>query len=136
MSAIKITFPGGKKINAHVRDHIIQTDQSVRSGGENSAPAPYDLFLASLATCAGIYVQVFCESRRLSTDGIEMEQSMKYDPMLRKMAAIVIDIKLPDTIPAKYKDAITRSAEQCAVKITIQNPPEFIINTTMINEAN
>jgi len=53
-----ISFGGGKKVNADYRGFTIQTDQSVNGGGEESAPEPFALFLASIGTCAGIYV--FC----------------------------------------------------------------------------
>ena len=56
---IKITFPGGKKVNAEMGSRIIPTDQPVSSGGEGSAPTPFDYFLSSLGTCAGIYVLSF-----------------------------------------------------------------------------
>ncbi|MCK5331318.1 MAG: osmotically inducible protein OsmC, partial [Candidatus Marinimicrobia bacterium] len=60
---MKITFPGGKKINAEYNGQIIKTDQAVASGGNGSAPEPFDLFLASIGTCAGIYVLGFCQQR-------------------------------------------------------------------------
>ncbi|MDA8242639.1 MAG: osmotically inducible protein OsmC, partial [Elusimicrobia bacterium] len=59
MSEMEITFPGGKKVNALWHGFEIATDQPKSSGGDNSAPAPFDLFLASLGTCAGIFVLGF-----------------------------------------------------------------------------
>jgi hypothetical protein len=60
---ITIRFPGGKRVDAHLGTHVVHTDQPIAGGGEDSAPAPFDLFLASLATCAGIYVLGFCQAR-------------------------------------------------------------------------
>jgi len=68
---MEITFDGGKVITAHLNGHIIKTDQSVKSGGQNSAPAPYDLFLASIGTCAGIYVKSFCDQREIPSENIK-----------------------------------------------------------------
>ncbi len=57
---IDVTFPGQKRVAARVGSFVIATDQPPSLGGANTAPAPYDLFLASVATCAGIYALSFC----------------------------------------------------------------------------
>ena len=72
---VKVEFPGGKKVNARVGDFLIQNDQSVRAGGEASAPEPFDHFLASIATCAGIYVLGFCQKRDIDTSGVSLLQN-------------------------------------------------------------
>jgi ribosomal protein S12 methylthiotransferase accessory factor len=55
-----ISFPGGKRVDAHLMGRTIQTDQAREAGGDGSAPEPYTLFLSSIGTCAGIYVLGFC----------------------------------------------------------------------------
>ena len=53
---MEIFFEGNKKVSANLNGTIIRTDQPLQAGGNGSAPAPFDLFLASIGTCAGIYV--------------------------------------------------------------------------------
>ncbi len=120
---MKITFEGNKKIVADHNGHRIVTDQSVRSGGDNSAPAPFDLFLASIGTCAGIYVKSFCDQRGISTDGISLEQEMKFNPETHMISDLEIRIILPASFPDKYRDAVVNSANLCAVKRHLHNPP-------------
>ena len=60
---IIIDFPGGAKVDAHFSGFTVKTDQSPKGGGEGSAPSPFSLFLASIGTCAGIYVLGFCRQR-------------------------------------------------------------------------
>jgi len=130
----RITFPGGKKVNAEYGDMVIKTDQSVASGGEGTAPEPFMMFLASLGTCAGIYVLSFIRNRDISTEGLELIQHNEFElnekgvPNLTK---ITIDIKVPVGFPEKYHEAIIRVADQCKVKHTIQNPPEFEIKVVV-----
>ena len=124
---MEITFSGSKKINATLNGHVIKTDQPVTSGGENSAPSPYDLFLASIGTCAGIYVKSFCDNRNLPTENIKLIQSIEYTPESKLPSKINIKIQLPSDFPDKYKDALINVAELCAVKRTIANPPAFDI---------
>ena len=127
MADMKITFPGGKKVNAQWHGFEIATDQPASGGGENSAPAPYDLFLASLGTCAGIFVLGFLQSRGLSTEGLEINQSMEWDPAAHLMKKISFKIVLPKDFPEKYKGAVIKAAEQCTVKRTVHSPPVFEI---------
>ena len=128
---MEVTFDGGKVITAHLNDHIIRTDQSVMSGGQNSSPAPYDLFLASIGTCAGIYVKSFCDQRDITSENIKIIQSVEFDSQTKLPANIKLDIQLPADFPEKYKAAVVNAAELCAVKKTINNPPKFEIITTI-----
>ena len=131
---IQISFPGGKKVNAEVNGMIIPTDQPVAQGGEGSAPSPYLLFLASLGTCAGIYVLSFCRERNIPTEHISLTQRLEYaqTPDGRSsLDTIAIDINVPADFPEKYHNALIKVADQCAVKKTIMNPPKFAIKTVV-----
>ncbi len=124
---MKVSFPGGKKVYANYDGFEIATDQAIDEGGEGSAPEPYDLFLASLATCAGIYILGFCERRQLPVEDIRMALSWERDPEARRMATIKITIETPPDFPEKYHKALERSVHQCSVKKTILDPPEFVV---------
>ena len=122
---MRVSFPGGKRVHAHYGGFEIETDQAPESGGEGAAPEPYDLFLASLATCAGIYILSFCRRRELSLEGIRIVQSWQRQEEPRRMARISIRIETPPEFPTKYLKALERAVHQCAVKKTILDPPEF-----------
>lgn len=124
-----IKFEGRSKINAEYKGFTIKTDQGVTGGGEGTAPAPFDLFLASIGTCAGYYIKMFCDQRDISTEGIEVVQKMHYNSEERRISGIDIEIKLPENFPGKYKNAMLNAAGACAVKRHILNPPEFNIFT-------
>lgn len=126
---INVTFPGGKKVDAHVNDFTIKTDQSPMGGGDGTAPEPYVLFLSSLATCAGIYVLGFCQNRGIDTEGITLTQRHYAGPS-GGIGKIELMINVPDSFPEKYHDALIRVASQCAVKKTLENPP--IIETKTV----
>jgi putative redox protein len=127
---MEITFDGGKVITAHLNGHNISTDQPLENGGGNTAPAPFDLFLASIGTCAGIYIKSFCDRRQIPTDGIKIIQSMEFEPEKKTPSLFKLDIQLPAGFPEKYKDAVINAAELCLVKKTINNQPEFQVITT------
>ncbi len=125
MDPITVTFPGGAQVCAQAGEFFIPTDQPIEDGGTNSAPAPYDLFLASIATCSGIYVARFCQQRELSTEGMTMTLEIERNEELRKLEKVKIAIQLPDGFPEKYKKAVVRAAEMCSVKKALLDPPEF-----------
>lgn len=122
---ILFTLEGKKQVKAHMGNHTVLTDQPVMAGGDDAAPAPFSIFLASLGTCAGFYVKAFCDSRGIAADGIKIIQKHKFNPMSHMIEDIVIDIQVPDSFPEKYKDAIIKAADQCAVKKHLQNPPSI-----------
>ncbi|MCX7879187.1 MAG: OsmC family protein [Ignavibacteria bacterium] len=123
---IKIVFPGNKKVDAILPSgFVVHTDQPVRDGGDGTAPAPFELFLASIGTCAGIYIVGFCESRNIPYEDIEINQELFYDPVARRISKVKLEIRVPKDFPEKYYDALIKSANICAVKKTIENAPEF-----------
>jgi len=126
---LMIDFPGGKRVDAHFDGFTVQSDQPKTSGGEASAPSPFQIFLASLGTCAGIYVLGFCQQRNLPTEGIRLIQRVTNNAATGMAECIEIEIQVPASFPANYYDALIRSAEQCKVKKTIENPPTFIVHT-------
>lgn len=126
---MKVYFPGNKKVYADINGFTIETDQHPRGGGEGSAPEPFTYFLASIATCGGIFVKNFCDSRNIPADEIELEQNLVFDPIKQKIGKIKIDIKVPKDFPEKYYDALVRAVNQCSVKRTIMDPPEFEVQT-------
>jgi len=122
---IIVDFPGGQRVDAHFKGFTVPTDQPPAA----SAPTPFDLFLASIATCAGIYVLGFCQQRGLSTDGIQIVQHIESNPQSGMVEQIDIDILVPPTFPTKYYDSLVRSAELCKVKKHIEKPPKFNVTT-------
>ena len=122
---LKVTFPDNLRVDAEYGPFTLSTNQ------DGTAPPPFALFLASIGTCAGIYVLSFCRQRGLPTDGLEITQKMDTDPLTRMIKKVTLDIHLPEGFPEKYKEAVIRSADQCAVKQHMINPPKFEINTVM-----
>jgi len=128
-----IDFPGGARVDAHFGGFTVPTDQPPMGGGENSAPTPFALFLASIGTCAGIYVLGFCRQRGLPTDGVRVVERIEKNPMTGMVENIELEIQVPPEFPQKYYDALVRSAEQCAVKKHLENPPHFNVHTLAVS---
>jgi ribosomal protein S12 methylthiotransferase accessory factor len=130
-----IDFPGGARVDAHFGPYTVNTDQPQMGGGEGSAPTPFAIFLSSIGTCAGIYVLGFCKQRGLSTDGIRIVQRVHNDPATRMIGTVELEIQVPPDFPAKYHESLVRSAELCAVKKHLENPPQFEVFTKEVAVA-
>lgn len=127
-----IDFPGGSRVDAHFRRFTVRTDQPSKAGGDDSAPTPFDVFLASLGTCAGIYVLSFCRERNLPTEGIRLIQRVRIDSVAGLADRIDLDIQLPPGFPEKYRRAVIRAAEQCKVKKHFEHPPEIAVTASVV----
>jgi ribosomal protein S12 methylthiotransferase accessory factor len=128
---MEITFPGGSRVDAGFDPYTVRTDQPTEDGGEGSAPSPFSLFLAAIGTCAGIYVLGFLRQRRLPTEGVRLIERTHTDPTTGMVGQIDLEIHLPADFPAKYRAAVIRAAEQCAVKKHMERPPSFNVTTVM-----
>ena len=131
MLDMMITFPGNKRVDAALGQFTIQTDQPKDEGGDETAPEPFALFLASIGTCAGIYVLGFCRSRGIPTDDIRIVQTNDWDKQERRVVRIILEVRLPAGFPPKYRRALIRAIEQCTVKRNISSPPEFAVETVI-----
>jgi len=126
-----IDFPGGSRVDAHFGEFTIQTDQPPAA----TAPTPFATFLASLGTCAGIYVLGFCRQRGLPSDGIRLIQRVHSDRPTGMVGKIELEIQVPPDFPEKYRDALVKSAELCAVKKHLETPPQFEIYTQTVENV-
>jgi len=132
---IRVTFPGQRRVEADVGGHVVKTDQSVQHGGDGSAPEPFDLFLASLATCAGAYVLAFCQARSISTEGIELVQRHRIDEVSHRLDCVDLELVLPPSFPEKYRAAIVKAVEGCKVKKALASPPDIGVTLRVADAA-
>ena len=123
--SMEITFPGGLAVTARYKGFTIETDQPVAEGGAGSAPTPFDLFLSALGTCAGLYALRFCQQRGIDTDGLFLKLETEREGGAGRISTIRLVVGLPDGFPEKYRDAILRAVDHCAVKRHILEPPGF-----------
>jgi len=129
---LMIDFPGGARVDAHFADFTVHTDQPASGGGENSAPSPFDIFLSSIGTCAGIYVLGFCRQRGLATEGIRIMERPHRSPETGLVERIELEIQVPSSFPEKYLPSLVKSAELCTVKKHLENPPKIEVFTQTV----
>ena len=124
---IDVELAGKKQVKAHFDGFTVLTDQPGDSGGDGAAPAPFDLFLASIATCAGFFVQSFCQARGISTEGIRISQVSEWDEKTHLIPEIQIRLQLPESFPEKYRSSVLAAVNGCSVKKHLVNPPKVVV---------
>jgi len=125
MNLVTVSFPGGVAVNATYKGHSIHTDQPIDAGGDDSAMSPFDVFFASIATCMGFYALRFCQERSLPTDGLGLTLEPIRDEQGKRVSVVRVSLELPLGFPEKYRSAIERAVDHCAVKKHILEPPRF-----------
>jgi putative redox protein len=120
-----VSLSTGRKVETEIKGRRIRTDQPAEKGGEGSAPAPFDLFLASIATCSGYYVLDFCRARNIPTEGVRLVMRMERNAEKRMIGKISIEIQLPPDFPERYRAPVVRVVDLCSVKKHIVDPPAF-----------
>ena len=128
--SMEIQFPGGLVVSAELKGFTVRTDQSPAHGGTGSAPEPFDLFLTSLGTCAGLFALRFCQERGIDTAGLSLSLSTEPDTERKRLKTVRIEVRLPARFPEKYHAAILRAVDQCTVKRHIVEPPLFEVTAT------
>jgi ribosomal protein S12 methylthiotransferase accessory factor len=56
---------------------------------------------------------------------------MRVDPLTRLVTDVDVSIELPAGFPEKYRDAVVRAADQCAVKKHFEHPPTIRVASVL-----
>lgn len=128
MEEFSLAFPGGKKVEVIYGKHRVLTDQPVENGGDDEAMAPFDLFMASIISCSGIYALSFLRQRNLNTEGLNIRMYPVWNNDEHRISEIQLEVDTPEDFPEKYKGALINVIGACAVKRHLETPPEIKVN--------
>jgi putative redox protein len=133
--SIPVSFPGGVRVEARLGAHTVVTDQPPAHGGTDAGPSPYDLFLASIASCAGFYAAAFCTSRKIPMEGLAVSLDVDEDDATHLPKELTVNLTLPEAFPDAYRAAILRAVENCKVKKAIASLPRTRVLFTPESQA-
>lgn len=130
MTQFKVTFPGNKKVDVEFDNFTIKTDQKKKYGGDNTAPEPFNIFLSSLASCAGIYAVSFCDTRKLDTNIMYLVLEAVSKEGQKHMDEIKLTLHVNKDFPEKYIKPVIKSMNSCAVKNQLH--PDIKTSTSVV----
>ncbi len=126
---LKVAFGEGLRVDVEYKGFVVKTDQPAREGGGGTAPSPFDLFLVSLAACAGFYALAFCRERKIPVEGLKVAMTTEKGEVSKMIDKIIITVDLPAGFPEKYKSALVKAVDHCTVKAHMLRAPQFEIVT-------
>ena len=99
------------KIDVSIPGFTVHTDQPE---ADNTAPNPFQLFLASFAACTAVFALFYLDKYGISRDGIsvDLDPSFSADGLV---ASAKVVVTLPKNFPADKEDGLKRTIEHCKV---------------------
>jgi putative redox protein len=118
----------GEAYEVTIRGHRFVVDQPVDAGGDDKAPTPTELFVASLTACVAFYAGRYLTRHGLTRDGLAVwaEYEMATDRPAR-VAAVRILVSTPDGLPETRRAGLLAVASHCTVHNTLEQPPPVSI---------
>jgi len=124
---MRVEHRGGDKFDINVRGHVVSVDQPVKDRGEDTAPTPTELFIASLASCVAFYARRYLARHDLPTEGLAVEATFGMGSKPARVAGIDLSLIVPEGVPADRLDALLAVATHCTVHNTLASEPEVSI---------
>lgn len=99
--------------------HVV-TDAPTDNHGRGESFSPTDLIVTALATCMVTTMGIRAQADGVSLEGTSVvaEKYMSTDPP-RRVARIVVQIRMPGEIERRYREVLERTARTCPVAQSI-----------------
>lgn len=123
MDLITISRRGGLAFDVRVRYHEVTSDMSLADGGCDAGMAPVELLAGSLGACIAMMVQRYCDTCGHATGDVGVNLTVELADQPKRISGIVVDVELPEGVPASRREAVRRVAEQCVIHETLVHPP-------------
>ena len=127
MSTITVHHVGGDQFAIHTRIHTLVVDQPVADGGDDAAPTPTELFVASLASCVAFYARRYLSRHDLPEEGLTVSASYELAQRPARVSDVRLSITLPHGVPIDRRDALLAVASHCTVHNSLTDPPAVSI---------
>jgi putative redox protein len=123
-----VRFVSGEAYEVAVRGHRVMVDQPADAGGNDRAPTPTELFVASLATCVAFYAGRYLTRHGFSRDelGVSVGYVMADDRPVR-VAAVRLTVRVPTDLPTERRPALEAVVSHCTVHNSLTTPPDIAI---------
>jgi len=124
-----IRFVSGEAYEVAVRGHRVMVDQPADAGGEDGAPTPTELFVASLGTCVAFYAGRYLTRHGLDRAGLGVSVGFDMaEGRPARVAAVRLTLRVPAEVPAERRAALRAVVSHCTVHNSLTTPPEVTID--------
>ena len=127
LPSVSVTHQGGDKFEITVRGHRITVDQPEAMGGDDTAPTPTELFVASLASCSAFYARRYLSRHDLPVEGLRVETTYEMGTKPSRVSMFDVKVYLPEGVPEDRHKALLAMIDHCTVHSTLTHEPEVTI---------
>jgi uncharacterized OsmC-like protein len=124
---VRVDYEAGDRFRIAVRQHTISVDQPASDGGEDTAPTPTELFIASLASCVAFYARRFAARHDIPTDGLAVTAEFSMASHPARVGEITLQLHVPAELSPEQQAALVAVTSHCTVHSTLMQPPEVRI---------
>jgi uncharacterized OsmC-like protein len=124
---VRVDYEGGDRFRIAVRQHTVTVDQPASDGGEDTAPTPTELFIASLASCVAFYARRFAARHGIPTDGLAVTAEFSMASHPARVGEITLQLHVPVELSPEQQASILAVTSHCTVHSTLMQPPEVRI---------
>jgi putative redox protein len=125
-----VVYPiGGDKYSIDIRGHQVGVDQPLDAGGEDTAPTPTELFVASLGLCVAFYAGRFLDRHGIDRAGLAVQVAWRMaEGRPTRVGRIVVTVTPPHAMPSERLPAFLAVAKGCTVHHSLTRPPAVDIS--------
>ena len=111
---LEAKYIDAKKVEVRVNNFKVHTDMPREAGGENSAPNPFEMFMASFLACQGVFAMSYIEKNAMNKQDFSFRAQPVFDDkgLITKMTTIV---KIPSDFPKEKEAAFINVLKTCKV---------------------
>src|SRR5260370_9754610 len=125
---LDVRFVSGESYEMSVRGPRLMVAQPAGADGQDAAPNPTELFVASLATCVAFYAGRYLTRHGYDRDGLAVSAGfdMASDRPAR-VSGIRLTVQAPADLPADRRPALHAVVSHCTVHNSLTSPPAVAI---------
>ena len=120
MSQISVRHEAADRFRIVVRGHEVVVDQP---GSGDAGPTPTELFVASLAACAGFYARRFLARHGVADGELGVTADFTWSADHSRVTAIALRLETPRGIPDDLRPALQRVLDHCTVHESLRLVP-------------
>lgn len=129
MDAMAVYPIGGDKYAIDIRGHQVRVDQPLDEGGDDTAPTPTELFVASLALCVAFHAGRFLDRHGIDRTGLSVHVTWGMaEGRPARVGQIAVTVTPPHAMPSDRLPAFLAVARGCTVHHSLVQPPAVNIS--------
>lgn len=130
---VKVTHDEKMRFRIQARQHVVESDQPVENGGDDSAMTPPELLLAAIGSCAAFYGMQFLLSRGLAGSELEIKVTAEKLNIPARLGNFVVHVNSPVSLTDNQTTALQRSVLHCLVHQTMMSKPQVEVRVLIPN---